>query len=261
MEDVTFSRGPARRPQLAAEPLIQWATGLPTKARSLYAGWLVEAGKVPEVDDAMGLSFDQIEIKHGSGNVVTHWSIPTANLIFICEGVQSIGEMKNTEDRYGIAFGWTVRDDNRPQSKLVARVLLRENLENGIVKPLQLSLKSTLTGDLLAALGRQFDVLDAVAAFRKLDKKPPLDLPFYAFSIPIGPGEEVKRGSGGQTKEISPPVAYIDTPVTKDYAKTHYIRREWVASIEDMIEPTVRWSVQLSKMINTGQEIGQEYAE
>ena len=45
-EDVQFSRGPARRPQpRVADPLLQWASGLPTADKRLYAGWLVEAGK------------------------------------------------------------------------------------------------------------------------------------------------------------------------------------------------------------------------
>jgi hypothetical protein len=42
-EDVVFSRGPARRPQpRVADPLLQWASGLQTKERTIYAGWLVE---------------------------------------------------------------------------------------------------------------------------------------------------------------------------------------------------------------------------
>ena len=103
MEDVTFSRGPARRPiPRVADPLLQWATGLQTKERRIYAGWLAEAGRIDALDAAMEQAgFSQVTIKHGSGNMVTHWAVETANLFTIAGGVQSIGEMKNTTGRSG----------------------------------------------------------------------------------------------------------------------------------------------------------------
>jgi hypothetical protein len=44
-------------------------------------------------------------------------------------------------------------------------------VEVGYAEPL-LTVKSTLAGDLIAALMRQYDVLDAIDAFRAEDKKP-----------------------------------------------------------------------------------------
>ena len=39
MDEVTFTRGPARRPiPRVSDPLLQWATGLQTKERRIYAG-------------------------------------------------------------------------------------------------------------------------------------------------------------------------------------------------------------------------------
>jgi hypothetical protein len=262
MEDVTFTRGPARRPApRVADPLLQWATGLQTKERRIYAGWLAEAGKIEALDEAMAQAgFSQVTIKHGSGNMVTHWAVETANLFVVAEGVQSIGEMKHTEDRYGIAFGWRTLEGGRQQSVLRFRGFLQELLNIGFYEPLLVTAKSTLTGDLIAALTRQYDVLDAVDAFRKLDKKPPLQPPFYASSIPLGPGEEVSRGSGGQTKEITPPIANIPNPITKEYIRAHWIKREWAALIEDghggpsLIDQTIAWSITNSKQIGIGEE-------
>ena len=76
-DSTTFRRGPARRPAPhVADPLLQWATGLQTKARTLYAGWLVEAGKIEALDGAMAAAnFSQVTIKHGSGNLVNHWAM------------------------------------------------------------------------------------------------------------------------------------------------------------------------------------------
>src|SRR6266487_1866170 len=256
MDDVTFARGPARRPlPRVADPLLQWATGLQTKERRIYAGWLAEAGRIEALDAAMEQAgFAQVTIKHGSGNMVTHWAVETANLFVIAEGVQSIGEMKHTEDRYGIAFGWRTLEGGRQQSVLRFRGFLQELLNIGFYEPLLVTAKSTLTGDLIGALTRQYDVLDAVDAFRKLDKKPPLQPPFYACSIPLGPGEEVSRGSGGQTKEITPPIANIPNPITKEYIRAHWIKRDWATLIEGMLDDTIRWSVTSSKLIGVGEE-------
>jgi len=256
MEDVTFTRGPARRPMpRVADPLLQWATGLQTKERRIYAGWLAEAGRIEALDDAMERAgFSQVTIKHGSGNMVTHWAVETANLFVVAEGVQSIGEMKHTEERYGIAFGWRTLEGGRQQSVLRFRGFLQELLNIGFYEPLLVTAKSTLTGDLITALTRQYDVLDAVDAFRALDKKPPMQPPFYACSIPLGPGQEVARGSGGQTKEIAPIIANIPSPITKEYIRAHWIKRDWSALIEGLLDQTIAWSVTASKLIGSGEE-------
>lgn len=261
-DDPPFTRGPARRPApRVSDPLLQWSTGLTTKERQIYAGWLIEAGKLPELDDAMAAAnFSQVTIKHGSGNLVTHWAIEIADVFVIAEGVQSIGEMKHTDDRYGIAFGWRTLEGGRQQSVLRFRGFLRELLQVGFHEPLLITAKSTLTGDLIAALTRQYEVLDAVDAFRTLDKKPPLGPPLYACSIPLGPGQEVARGSGGQTKAITPMVARIPAPITKEYLRAHWIKREWLALIEDgrggppLIDQTIAWSRAASKQIAAGDE-------
>jgi hypothetical protein len=256
MDDVTFARGPARRPlPRVSDPLLQWATGLQTKERRIYAGWLAEAGRIETLDAAMEQAgFSQVTIKHGSGNMVTHWAVETANLFVIADGVQSIGEMKHTTERYGIAFGWRTLPGGRQQSQMRCRALLHELLEVGFEEPLLVTVKGTLTGDLIAALTRQYEVLDAVDAFRKQSGRAPYNPPFYACSIPLGPGAEVTRGSGGATKEITPIVANIPTPITKEYILARWIKRPWVALIEGMIEQTIAWSVTTSALIASEEE-------
>jgi len=255
MDDVTFSRGPARRPlPRVADPLLQWSTGLQTKERRIYAGWLVEAGKIDTLDEAMEQAgFAQITIKHGSGNLVTHWAVETANLFVIAEGVQSMSELKHTTERYGIAFGWRTLEGGRGQSVLRFRAFLHELLAIGFYEPLLVTAKSTLTGDVISALTRQYDVLDAVDAFRAKAGKPPQHPPFYACSIPLGPGQEVARGSI-QTKEITPVVAHVPTPITREYILAHWIKRDWVALIEGLLDQTLAWSVATSQTLAVGEE-------
>jgi len=250
MEDVAFTRGPARRPIVrVSDPLLQWSTGLTTTKRMIYAGWLIETGRSEALDAAMpAAGFETVTIKHGSGNLVTHWAVETANMFVIADGVQGIGEMKSTTERYGIAFGWRTLPDGRPQSVLKFRAFLPELLEVGFTDPILVSVKSTLTGDVLNALMRQYDVLDAIDALRVQQGKAQLNPPFYASSIPIGPGQEVQRGAA-QKKGIVPPVALIPTPITRDYLVEHYIRKEWVAPIERLLDSTLAWSVATSAQI------------
>lgn len=255
-EDVAFTRGPARRPvTTVADPLLQWSTGLPTKERTIYAGWLIEARRDEALDQAMDAAgFSLVTIKHGSGNLVTHWAVETATVFVVADGVQSIGEMKRTNERFGIAFGWRTLSGGKQQSQLRCRVLLRELLAVGYEQPLLLTVKGTLTGDLLQAFMRQYDVLDANAELRKQAKKEPWDLPLYAFSIPLGAGAEVTRGTGGTTKEITPMVAAIPERITKEYLKAHWIGRAWVATIEALVESAIAWSVSESALIAAGED-------
>lgn len=192
--------------------------------------------------------------------LVTHWAVETANLFVVAEGVQSIAEMKHTPERYGIAFGWRTLEGGRQQSVLRFRAFIQELLQVGFAEPLLVTVKSTLTGDLIAALTRQYDVLDAVDVFRAQDRKPPLNPPFYACAIPLGPGAEVARGSV-QTKEITPPVARIPTPISKEHIRARWIKRDWVALIEGMLDETIAWSTTTSKLIGAGEEQGNGQVE
>ena len=263
MDDVTFSRGPARRPlPRVADPLLQWATGLQTNDRRLYAGWLAEAGRSPTLDDAMReAGFEQVTIKHGSGNVVTHWAVETANLYVVAEGVQTMSEMQHSAERYGIAFGWRTLQGGRQQSQLRFRALLSELTEVGYTEPLLVTAKGTLTGDVITALLRQYEVLDAVDMFRRGQGKPELQPPFYACSIPLGPGKDVTRGSGGQTKEITPVIAPIPAQITKDYILAHWIKKPLVPIIEAMIDQTITWSIGTSTQLAAGEDAHQSPSE
>jgi hypothetical protein len=136
-------------------------------------------------------------------------------------------------------------------------VLLRELLEAGYTAPLTLSIKGTITSDLINGLLRQYDVLDAIDALRIEQGKAPLNPPFYACSITLGPGQEVQRGAI-QKKAIVPPVALMPTPVDRAYLVEQYVRKEWVSTIERLIDPTIAWSIATSAQIA---EVQQDYDE
>ncbi len=255
-EEITFSRGPARRPVTRlADPLLQWSTGLQTQQRNIYAGWLIQTGRVESLDAAMqAAGFQTVTIRHSGGNLVTHWAVETANLFLIAEGVQSTAEMGSSVERYGIAYAWRTLPDGRPQSVLKCRAFLHELLELGYTEPVLVSVKSTLTRDMLEALMGQYDVLDAIDQLRIQQGQPPLHPPFYACSIPIGPGKEVSRG-GTQKKEIVPIVAHIPNPIDRPYLVSHYIRKAWVPLIENLLDITIEWSIATSKQLALGEDL------
>lgn len=246
-DDIHFNRGPARRPVATTDAaVLQWSTGLTTTKREIYAGWLIETGKSDTLDDALhAAGYETVQIKHGNGNVATHWRIEVADLIILADGVQSIGEMRDTADRYGVAFWWRTLDGGRQQSQLQVQVLIRQLVEINHWEPVVLSVKSTLTGDVINALLCQFDVLDAFDAYRQQQGRPAANAPLYAFSLSIGPGAEVQRGKD-QKKGIVPPVAVVSTPIPSDYFSERAIKREWVATVEALTAQAVAWSVRRS---------------
>ncbi len=255
-EPPAFTRPAARRPvERPREPLLQWATGLPTADKRLYAGWFVEAGRDADLDDAMGRAgVAPVAIKHGAGNVVTHWALPVASLFVVCDGVQTMSEMRDTPERYGIAFGW--RDaGGRPQSVLRCRVFVQELCAVGYVQPLLLSVKSTLTGDLLNTFVRHYAVLDSINPIRKAAGKPPISVPFYAVALTLGAGDEVQRGQA-QSKEITPMIEQGERD--KAYVLAHWCKREWVAQIESLVDATLIWSRSESVRIAAGDPVEEE---
>jgi hypothetical protein len=127
-------------------------------------------------------------------------------------------------------------------------------LHVGYHEPLLVTVKSTLTNDVLTALTHQYEVLDAIDDMRRQQNKPPLNPPFYSCSIPLGPGAEVSRGST-QTKEITPVIAHIPAPITREYILAHWIKREWSSLIEDQLDQTIAWSVANSRQISAGDDL------
>jgi len=253
-EPPTFTRAAARRPvERPREPLLQWATGLPTNDKRIYAGWFVEAGQDADLDAAMGRAgFLPVAIKHGAGNVVTHWALPVCSLFVVCDGIQTIGEMRDSVDRYGIAFGWRV-SEGRPQSVLRARVFVQDLCQVGYLQPLLLSVKSTLTGDLLNCFIRHYETLDSINPIRAAANppKPPISVPFYAVSVTLGAGSEVQRGSG-QTKEITPMVEIGARD--RAYVLAHWCKKDWVQAIESQVDATIIWSRAESSKIAAGDQ-------
>ena len=151
---------------------------------------------------------------------------------------------------HGIAFGWRTLEGGRQQSVLRCRVLIQELCAVGYTQPLLLSVKSTLTGDLLGCFIRHYETLDSINPIRAAAGKGPIAVPFYAVSIALGAGHEVARGSGGQTKEIAPMVELGTRD--RDYIASHWCKRAWVEAIESQVDEAIAWSRSQSVQIAAG---------
>ena len=80
MADVEFTRSARRPAPVVEDALIQWATGLPTVNRQIYAGWMVEAGKQDDLDGAMqSAGFSKVTIKHGD---IPSIEMPPMTMVF-----------------------------------------------------------------------------------------------------------------------------------------------------------------------------------
>jgi hypothetical protein len=251
-DEVRFQRGGARRPiPEVRDTLMQWASGLPTTDRRIYSGWMIEAGKDSELDEAMDAAqFNRVTIKHSGGKIVTHWAIEVAKLFVVCDGIQTITEMNHSIERLGIAFGWC-QNNGRNQTVLRLRCYLYELLLVGYTQPIMISMRGTVTGDLLAALMSHYAAMDAINQLRQEQGKPHIDLPFYSLACPIGPGQETTRTNGQQGREIIPPAYALDQPIDRDTLKRLYIKQAWVPIIEQEVQTTIEWSVRESKRIVT----------
>lgn len=222
-----------------SDPLIIWASGLPTSDRRIYAGWMIDQEVDSELDAAMQRAkVESIGIKHGSGNTVHHWCMPEIDIFPIATGVPRTVRDAAPQPT-GLVYAWTVRDDGRNQSVLRLRVLVRQLVAVGYMQPLTLILKGTVTKDIMTVLYAQYKVRDA---YRKL-KGGDARVPFYAFAIGLGVGAEVTRGTGTNKKTFSVPKGSIPDAITEAYLRERWIgRKEIVEAIEDRIEETRIWA-------------------
>ena len=164
-----FTRGPARLQCPAWRTAAAVGHGPRRRDRRIYAGWFVEASKLDTLDQAMAQAgFAHVTIKHGGGNLVTHWAVRTANLFVVAEGVQ--GDRRDAarpalRDRVRLADA-----RRRPAAVAAARACCCASCWRSAIGARAPDRQSTLTGDVIAALTGRYAVLDAVDAFRAADK-------------------------------------------------------------------------------------------
>jgi hypothetical protein len=220
---------PRNTPQQVQDvPVLQWASGH-TEARQAgekrfagHVGFHVERGKDQAFDAACERAgVAQVEIRHprpGGHEIKAHWSFGDALRIHpITAGppYQTIsGCLKTAQTgEAGIGLAWPAGE----KSRMAVRGLVLVGSEPMLV---QLSVRSTMTSHLLAALVDHYRVCAAADAM--IDRaKHPEPVMFHELSLPLVGGAEIAAGKG-ETALVTPLVS--DHPQTIERA---YIKSCW----------------------------------
>lgn len=260
MRDAHFRNRQARNVSPPTfDPILQWANNVIDVDNNMaYVGWLSEHGKNKEFDMAMlDAGFVTTTIKHGNGKKVRHWLIPTVELYPLIEHVSTFLEIKTTNERFGMALGWRTLESGAKQSFLKFKALMGA-LYPYYCEPVIVTAKSTITDDLIAALLRQYDILDWISASVKAGGKEPLAYPYYAISLVLGAGEEVRRGDT-KTSSVVPPINAAPKPMTRDYAAQVFIGRQHyqplINLIESLLDDAAQWSITETERMEHDHEI------
>lgn len=263
MSEGQFRGRPAQRPIQRQDPLLQWSSGnvkeIDAKGKRDYTGFYAERGRDEEFDKAMGQVYQPMVIRHSGGNDVKHWLIDDVELIPIISQVDTFQTIKNGPERFGMSIGW-INIDGKGQSFLRFLAFLRPIISY-FPHPIMVTLKKTVTQDMVNALLRQYDVIEFIEKTRESAGKKRFGYPFYAVSMRLGIGISERRGST-QTTEVAPPINLAPEELNTEYAKSVFIGKDQylINLVEDMIDQAERWSVIDSKA-TASQEQGNEDQE
>jgi len=240
---------PVTRPT-GGGPLLQWFNGLPA-GKSLAIGWHIQASRCnDELSAALkGLGIERLTVLHRmSGELVEYWSLGAACLIVLCNGFADPWEMRQSEERLGIAYGW---NGTKHSSKLKVKVLVAELVEASYLEPFTITLEGMITECFLEALSQQFQVLDA---FEKLARQL---APFWGFSLTLAPADKPKMvGQRGKQSPIIPMVAAVPQVVDEEYLCLHLVEQPVIRAIveRDLVSKAIQWSIDTSHRISAGED-------
>jgi len=205
-------------------PILQYASGhtealLPGLSRFQgFVGFHTEAGKDAALDAALkAAGVQQITIRHPRAGaapaIVPHWSFgeairfypitggPPATTISACLRSGATAEA-------GIGLSWPAGE----KSRLAVRGLIMVGDAPVLV---QLSVRSTMTDHLLAALLDHYRVCAAADALIKREQHPEI-VAFHELALPLSAGAEIPAGRG-ETAQIAPLRSDHPADVSKAY--------------------------------------------
>lgn len=204
--------GPAKR------PVMSWSSGKElVGADRVWRGLFLDCGLDPELDQAaQAAGWAQGQMGHLDGQARTHWLVPAPTPLYVLiAGVpyRSVGALARADvARSGIGCRWSGR------SKLGVQVLHPDLMRREYTEPLALSVSSTSSDDLLAALLAHNAVLDRCEAAAAQAGRPRA-FEFWQVACPFQPGPRVARGQGDKTTMISPIACAHPTEPTLEYLR------------------------------------------
>lgn len=170
----------------------------------IFRGWFLDMGLDPALDAAAtAAGWPHGDLGHLDGAARAHWLIPSPLVIFpLIDGLPftRLGALAASDVSYaGIGCSWA----KGQRSRLGIMALIRDLLAHGYETPIPFCTSSTATDDLLAALLRHNELLDALErATREAGR--PRTYAFCDIGLPLQPGPRVMRGTGALTSQLSP---------------------------------------------------------
>jgi hypothetical protein len=194
---------------------VQWANGknearlTPGQGRFVsHVGFYAEVGKDHEFDSAMeSAGISQMEIRHprqgGPAQVVRHWNLGEQIRLFpitsgpVAPTVAASLSQRNVAATVeaGIGIRWGRSEGER------SKLGIRGYLQVGSVlypRPIQISVRSRMTDELLAALIDHVRVCELADSLVDRSKHPDV-VQLYELALPLGAGKEEQWGKGETT--------------------------------------------------------------
>ena len=250
---------------------LKWLNGAATDEQTMAIGWHIECEINPLIDETLeGMGMQRYVVQHRTadkdGNTQkAYWRVHPCSLIVIAEGVLSSFQMRDTDERTGIAYAREIERDDSGAAKryddgkgnikmhkvLKLRAFVHEMVLHGYSECLPLTLAGNIVECMLEALGKQIEVLKA---FHGLTGR---KAPFYGFSIPLVPTATRKMvgPKDGQQSPIYPMLAQVPASIGKEYLLQHATPKNLVARIrEELLGDTVVWSIEESAKIAQGSD-------
>ena len=248
---------------------LKWLNGAATDEQTMAIGWHIECEINPLIDETLeGMGMQRYVVQHRTadkdGNTQkAYWRVHPCSLIVIAEGVLSSFQMRDTDERTGIAYAREIERDDSGAAKryddgkgnikmhkvLKLRAYVHEMVLHGYSEWLPLTLTGNIVECMLEALSKQIEVLKA---FHGLTGR---KAPFYGFSNPLVPAATRKMvgPKDGQQSPIYPMLAQVPASIGKEYLLQHATPKDLVARIrEELLVDTVVWSIEESVKIAQG---------
>jgi len=271
--EMDFAEGEHAEKPLPEEERLWWFNGLSTDTDMTAVGWHLKAGINSSLDEtmhAMGMQPSLVQHqrpdKDGKTDPKFYWRLREASLIVVARQLQSSLEMRDVENRAGIAFAWepTYDDKGQPElnkqgkpkrkTTLKMRVYIHELVMHGYNEWFLVQLSGYSTDTMLQALNEQYRALDSYSDYRRAQGKKHY-APFYLLSLPTAPGAPKLVGGGPDPGKIFPITTQVPEKIDKTYLAAHLPPTPLLKHIRGhVIDDTVKWSIDESKRMDQGRQ-------
>ncbi len=205
--------------------LVQWANNWTVgegRQKQIVAGWVVQQGKDPELDEVLAkVKYPSFVYRQGGANN-TYWHITaglgtddeqpgTANFFFVILGLSRAQEMEVDRQRHGLGYGIHIAPDGGKRGKLNAIVFVKEFADLGYAKPCLLSAARITALNVITVLIRHYIAIDALDRLLKAKNENASYPPFYmvAVEITLGEDREYIDQATGKSSTSCPPWSTI----------------------------------------------------